>query len=372
MPPDDIDLTVVVPTYKEADNIEPLVERIFKATATAQLSAELIIVDDDSRDGTEEQCARLSRSHNVRLITRRGERGRATAVLLGLRQAKGRFLLSMDADLSHPPESIPDFVRALEGGADFVLGSRYVPGAGIEEGWGLFRWMNSRIAKLLARPLAAVCDPLSGYFAMPRSAFLRSSDLSPLGYELTLELLVKSHPNTVVELPIYFSNRAAGKSKLSLRVQLQYLEHLRRLYTDRSPFLIQLIPFLLVGSLGVVVDVAVYSGLQAAFGINHLLARTVAFVAAATHNWFLNRHYTFLYGQARPPARQWLTYLGVMLGGLLINVGTYAALTIPTAPFAYRRYTALLTGIVLGATCNFIAARSYVFQKPRSSAAASS
>lgn len=372
MPYDDIDLTVVVPTYKEAENIPTLVERIFKATARAQLSAELIVVDDDSRDGTEEQCLRLSRTHNVRLITRRGERGLATAVLLGLREAKGRYLLAMDGDLSHPPESIPDFVRALEGGADFVLGSRYMPGAAIQEGWGLFRWLNSRIATLLARPLTAVSDPLSGYFAMPRSAFLGSPALSPLGYKIALELLVKSHPRTVVEVPISFSDRAAGRSKLSVRVQWQYVKHLRRLYAYRCPFLLQLGQFLLVGGLGLVVDIAVYSGLQAAFEINHLLARTLSFVAAATHNWFLNRQYTFLYGRGRPPAQQWLTYLGVMLVGLLVNVGTYAALTMPGAPLARWRYSALLIGIALGTACNFIAARSYVFAKPRSSVTGSS
>jgi dolichol-phosphate mannosyltransferase len=206
---------------------------------------------------------------------------------------------------------------------------------------------------------------------MPRTALLGSSDLSPLGYKIALELLVKSHPKTVAEVPIYFSDRAAGQSKLCVPVQLQYLKHLRRLYTYRYPFLLQLIQFLLVGGLGVVVDVAVYSALQAAFGINHLIARTVSFVAAASHNWFLNRHYTFLYGRFRPPVQQWFTYLCVMLVGLLVNVGTYAALTMPSAPFAHRRYAALLTGIALGTACNFITARSYVFQKPPSSVAIS-
>lgn len=113
MASDKLDLSIVVPTYKEAGNIRPLVERIFQATTAAGLSAELIIVDDDSGDGTDESCAALAHDHNVRLITRQRERGLAAAVLLGFREARGRFLLSMDADLSHPPQSIPDFARAL-------------------------------------------------------------------------------------------------------------------------------------------------------------------------------------------------------------------------------------------------------------------
>jgi dolichol-phosphate mannosyltransferase len=229
-----VDLSVIVPTFREADNIRPLTERVFRAARDAGLAVELIIVDDDSRDGTTELCAELSRSHNVVLLSRHGERGLATAVLLGFRNAKGRFLLAMDADLSHPPEAIPDVMRALREGADFVLGSRYVAGAGVEEGWGLLRWANSKVATLLARPLVRVSDPLSGYFALSRADFRRARDLSPLGYKIGLELLVKIAPTHVVEIPIQFKDRAAGRSKLSARVQLQYLRHLCRLYRYRA------------------------------------------------------------------------------------------------------------------------------------------
>ena len=121
----DVDLTVVVPTYQEVDNVRPLVSRIFEATERAACSAEVLIVDDDSRDGTDEEVRTLAQDYNVRMITRRDERGLATAALLGLREAKGSMLLVMDADLSHPPELIPDFVRALRTGAEFVMGSRF-------------------------------------------------------------------------------------------------------------------------------------------------------------------------------------------------------------------------------------------------------
>lgn len=358
-----IDLSVVVPTYAEVANIRALVQRVFEAGRGAGLSLELIIVDDNSGDGTAELCAALACEYNLALITRHSERGLATAVLLGLSKANGRFLLSMDADLSHPPEAIPQVVRALRDGADFVLGSRYVPGAGVEEGWGFLRWLNSKVATLLARPLVRVSDPLSGYFALPRTALRDARDLSPLGYKIALELLVKIAPKRIVEVPIRFKDRVAGQSKLSLRVQIQYLRHLRRLYQYRYPFLSELGQFGLVGGLGVLVDVVVYSALESAFGLNHLAARALSFLAAASHNWLLNRRYTFVSGRSHAPTRQWASYLLVMVVGFVVNFGTYAVLTTRTAYFGHHRYVALLLGIAVGTVFNFAAARSWVFRR---------
>jgi dolichol-phosphate mannosyltransferase len=357
-----IDVSVVVPTYREVENLPLLAERIFKATLGASIGAELIIVDDDSRDGTDEACRLLATRYNVRLITRKGERGLATAVIEGFRAAKGRFLLCMDADLSHPPEAIPDMVGALSSGAAFVIGSRYLDRGGVEEGWGIYRWLNSKVATLLARPLTSISDPLGGYFAVPREVFARAAELSPLGYKIALEVLVRSRPERIAEVPIFFRDRQFGQSKLSMRVQFQYLRHLRRLYLFKYPFLSQLTQFLLVGGLGVLVDVAVYYALQLLLGVEHLTARAISFFVAATHNWFLNRRYTFIYGRTDAAVGQWASYLLVVLVGFVVNVGAYAVLTTQTRTFARHPLLALLTGIVLGTASNFLASRWYVFK----------
>jgi dolichol-phosphate mannosyltransferase len=223
-------LTIVVPTYREAQNIEALVTGVFAVTSASNIPTEVIVVDDDSQDGIDVTCRELAARHDIRLITRTGIRGLATAVLHGMTQARGRFLLCMDADLSHPPEAIPDMVKALSSGADFVLGSRYARGGKIERGWGPHRLAISRLAALLARPLTSVTDPMSGFFALSRADFLRANRLAPLGYKVALELLVKLDPQRITEIPIRFGKRRAGKSKLSLGVQLQYLRHLARLY----------------------------------------------------------------------------------------------------------------------------------------------
>jgi dolichol-phosphate mannosyltransferase len=359
----DLDLSVVVPTYKEADNLEPLVRQIFAVTAAAEIRAEVIVVDDDSRDGTDATCHALSSDYNVRLITRTGERGLATAAVRGLQAATGRFLLVMDADLSHPPEAIPAMYRALVGGADLVMGSRYAAGGSIDPGWGLSRRVNSKAAMLLARPLTSASDPLGGLFALPRAAFLEAPELHPLGYKIALELLVRTRPRRLVEVPIRFRERRFGKSKLTTQVRWEYLLHLRRLYRVRYPLFTDVTGFLAVGGVGLVVDAALYLGLQRGLGANHLAARVIAFLAAATNNWALNRRYTFLTGRSRPPLPQWLSYLLLMSAGLLVNVGTYAVLTTQVAAFAERRLLALLLGVAAGAIVNFLAARSYVFRR---------
>ena len=356
-----VEVSIVVPTYREVENIGLLADRVFAATSAAGIAAELIVVDDDSRDGTEARCRDLSARYPVRLITRRGERGLATAVIEGFRQARGRLLVCMDADLSHPPEAIPEMVQALVGGAEFVIGSRYLAKGGIEEGWGVYRWLNSKIATLLARPLTLVSDPLGGYFGLPREVFFRAGELSPLGYKIALEMLVRGRPKRVAEVPIFFSDRKFGQSKLSVRVQFQYLRHLRRLYLFKYPFLSQLGQFLAVGGLGLLVDIASYYALQLV-GLGHITARAIAFPIAATHNWFLNRRYTFVFGRQSAAMGQWASYLLVMLVGFAVNVGTYAVLTLQTRFFARHQLLALLAGIVLGTASNFLAARWYVFK----------
>lgn len=358
-----VELSVVVPTYREVENLGPLTGRIFLAVGNAHISTEVIIVDDDSRDGTEAKCEQLAREYPVRLITRTGERGLATAVLAGFQAARGRFLVCMDADLSHPPEAIPEMVSALSNGADFVMGSRYVSGGRVEQGWGLYRWLNSKIATLLARPLTQVSDPLGGYFGLHRERFERVSDLEPLGYKIALELLVRARPTRVAEIPIHFSDRRFGRSKLSARVQIEYLRHLRRLYRFRYPFLLELAQFVVVGGLGVLVDVGAYYALQLLLGLGHLLARVLSFTCAATHNWFLNRRYTFVYGRQTAARAQWASYIGVMVMGFCVNVGTYALLTTRVEAFAQRRLLALLIGIALGTASNFVAAKLYVFRR---------
>jgi dolichol-phosphate mannosyltransferase len=234
MLPESPDVSVVVPAFREAPNLRPLAERVFAATRGAGLDAELIIVDDSSGDGSAEIVADLAALFPVRIIVRTNERGLSSAVLRGFQEARGPFLVVMDADLSHPPEAIPDLVAPVrEGRADFALGSRYVSGGHIDQDWSLFRHLNSRIATWLARPLTSVRDPMSGFFCLARASLERAAPLNPVGYKIALELIVKTRSRRCLEVPISFADRAAGTSKLTAREQLRYLRHLARLYWFR-------------------------------------------------------------------------------------------------------------------------------------------
>jgi len=230
-------VSVIVPTFQEAGNLSLLIPRIGAALDKAALSHEIVVVDDDSQDGTTEVCENLAREFPLRLLTRVDQRGLATAVIDGLDAAAGDRLVVMDADLSHPPESIAELVRVLDSPAvDFVIGSRYVPGGQIDAGWTGFRRLNSGVATLLARGLTRARDPMAGFFALHRSTYARAGTLRPLGYKIGLELIVRCNCQQLREVPITFLDRAFGKSKMDLGQQWLYLRHLGRLYLAKFTF----------------------------------------------------------------------------------------------------------------------------------------
>lgn len=223
-----LQLSVVVPTYNERENLTPLVERVFAAVDPQH--SEIIIVDDNSPDGTAEIARRLADAYPMRTVVRQRERGLATAVIRGLDEAAGELCVVLDADLSHPPEAIPKLVEAMrDPSVEAAIGSRFVRGGRVDLHWPLHRRLNSLLGRVLARPLTPVRDMMSGFFCV-RRAGLRLAGLNPIGYKILLELLVRHRWTRVVEIPITFTDRSAGKTKLTVSEQLRYLRHLGRLY----------------------------------------------------------------------------------------------------------------------------------------------
>lgn len=224
-------ISIVVPTYEEAENLEHVTASVAEALEGLGHSYEIVFVDDDSQDGSEEICARLGTIHPVRIEVRKRDRGLATAVIHGIEHVSGDIVVVMDADLSHPASAIPRMVELLESGqSDFVLGSRYVEGGSTHAGFGRLRKLNSIVPSLLARPLCHLRDPMSGFFAFHRRDMPDAHTLSPLGYKIALELLVKGDFRSAREIPIHFADRRYGRSKLTLKEQLNFLRHLARLY----------------------------------------------------------------------------------------------------------------------------------------------
>ena len=354
-------VSVVVPTYCEAANLRLLIPRIHDSLAAASLSYEIIVVDDDSPDNTTQVCDELGRDFPVRLIVRTAVRGLATAVITGMESARGELIVCMDADLSHPPESIPHLIDALAvPTVDLVIGSRYVAGGETDEHWGIFRWLNSRIATWMARPLTSAKDPMAGFFALRREMFRRAhSRLDPVGYKIGLELMVKANCRSVVEVPITFHDRAHGESKLSWREQLNYLRHLGRLYAFRFEAGTCFVKFGLVGSSGVAVDLTAYWLLLSRLPV--VWASALAIWLAMTWNFFLNRQVTFPKARRRRFYRQYLLYCLSCLAGAVVNLIVRVALSSTHQFFADHLLFGAIAGIGCGFVLNYLICRNVVF-----------
>lgn len=360
--PEKCQLSVIVPTYREAENLAVLIPRLSGVLDNARIHSEILIVDDDSPDNTVKVCESLASRYPVRLSVRKGERGLSSAVIHGLGQALGDVLLVMDADLSHPVEKVPELYTAVNAnGTDFVIGSRYVAGGSTDDNWGLFRWLNSRVATLLALPLTSARDPMSGFFALRKETFLAARTLNPVGYKIGLELMVKCGCRHIREIPIHFADRLHGESKLSLREQFLYIKHLKRLYQYKLGVLAQPLQFALVGSSGAVVDLATFSLLWLVWPTD--IARAIAIWVAMTWNFWLNRRLTFSYARNRPLFRQYIFFCLSCLLGAVINWSTFSVLYHSSKFYSEWPVPAAIVGILAGTVVNFLMSKYMVFKR---------
>ena len=219
-------LSIIVPTYNEGENIKPLIERI--GEVLGQKDYEIVVVDDNSPDGTADIADGLSDTYPVRIVRRPQKLGLASAVVDGIEKAKGDILGVIDADLQHPPELVVQLADAVAEGVDIAIASRYIPGGGIDN-WSLPRKIASRGAILLARPLTKARDPVSGCFFL-RKEVVKEIDYKPAGFKILLEILVKGRYESIKEVPYTFREREKGKSKLGPGEYTSYLKLLYSLY----------------------------------------------------------------------------------------------------------------------------------------------
>ena len=226
------DLTVVIPTYNERERLGELVTRLFDAAGASGVSLELVVVDDNSPDGTGQVADDLARTHRVKVVHRAGKLGLGTAVVAGFNEASSAIVGVMDADFSHPPALVPAMLAAFRStNADVVVASRYIPG-GSTPNWPLKRRVMSRVACLLARPLSPIRDAASGFFLIRRSIAQRVS-IKAGGFKICLELIVRGWPTRLTEIPYTFEDRELGQSKMSSREASGYLVQLKDLYLLR-------------------------------------------------------------------------------------------------------------------------------------------
>lgn len=198
------DFSIIIPAYKEVGNLKPLIERISKTLTGKKF--EIITVDDNSQDGSEELVTELSKKYPCRIIVRTTERGLSSAVLRGFEEAQGDLLICMDADLQHPPEKLLEMFEALDK-SEFVIGTRYAGQDSVDKDWPLYRRVISSGARMLAIPLTPLSDPMTGFFGIKKEVLERGKNISPIGFKICMELFVKCGVEKHAEVPIYFGVR---------------------------------------------------------------------------------------------------------------------------------------------------------------------
>jgi dolichol-phosphate mannosyltransferase len=324
-------LSLVIPTYNEAGNILTLLDSLETLLEPVLGEAfELIVVDDDSPDGTWQKVESIlpTRPH-VRLVRRQGEKGLSTAVIRGWQAARGEILGVMDADLQHPVEANLGLLSEIARGADLAVASRHVTGGGVSD-WSTLRRLLSRGAQLLGLlilpgVLGRLSDPMSGYFMFRREA-IQGVELSPLGYKILIEIVARARIRWIGETGYVFRERTDGESKVTGALYLQYLRHLLRLRWATLPQS-KLFRFCVVGASGVIVDMGLLYLLSDPHTLGWGLTRSKVLAAetAIGTNFLLNDWWTFgdvareIPG-AKHKLRRFLGFNLICSVGLVLNV----------------------------------------------------
>lgn len=218
--------SIVIPTLNEAGNITELLPLI--KDCMGGMDYGIVVVDDNSSDGTQNVVMELGKWIPVELLERKGKKGLASAVIDGIEYRAADSYIVIDADLSHPSVLLPMIKHLLDTEYDLVVASRYVKGGGISN-WPVSRLFTSVAANVLARGLTPVKDATSGFFGV-RAKCLEGVRLEGLGYKIGLEIFVKGRWKRYIEVPYVFKDRVYGSSKLGKGVVVDYIRHLVRLY----------------------------------------------------------------------------------------------------------------------------------------------
>jgi dolichol-phosphate mannosyltransferase len=324
-----IELSLIIPTYQESQNIEKLIQRLTQLLDQAiPCRYELIVIDDDSPDQTWKVALNLSRHYpQLRVMRRQTQRGLSTAVIRGWQVAQGYILGVIDADLQHPPETLIELWENMNTGADLAVASRHVDQGGVSD-WSLTRRFLSRGAQvlgliLLPGVLGRVSDPMSGYFMVRREA-IAGRTLSPKGYKILIEVLGRGDIRFIAEAGYIFQERTEGASKVTWKQYIEYLQHLLTLRLTLFP-LRRFLQFGMVGFSGLFVDLGIFYLLREQVGLGLTRSAILSTELAILNNFLWNDLWTFrdISRQQRgwqKRIKRFLKFNGVCLVGLILNV----------------------------------------------------
>lgn len=358
-------LAVIVPSYNERDNVELLYEKV--AVALGDTPWEMIVVDDDSPDGTADVVNELSRVYaNIRCLRRFGRRGLASACVEGMAVTAAPYVAVIDADLQHDESILPLMLAEALAGADLVVGSRFAEGGSAGDGLSATRLSGSNFANKLAGMIAgqAVSDPMSGFFLIRREAALEAAPkLASDGFKILIDLIVTSSrmgkPLKIAEVPYTFRPRHAGESKMNPLVVIQYLGLWFSKMTGGAlppSFLL----FGLVGGTGVVVHLLTLGLFTSVLAQGFVVSQMAATLIAMAWNFILNNNLTYADRKLKGPKliAGFLSFCAICALGGIANISVANAIY----QWDHQTFVAGLSGAIMSSVFNYAVTRAFTWK----------
>ncbi len=354
-----MDLSIIVPTFNEKKNIKNLIFKILREYKQNKINGEIIVVDDNSPDGTSKEVEKIKKHvKNLKLIKRAGKSGLSSAVIEGWKISKGKVLGVMDADLSHPVDKIHELHNAIiKENYDMSIGSRYVRGGKIE-GWGAGRLFASKGSTLLAKVFTSVNDPMSGYFMINRNK-LKINELNSKGFKILLEVLIKTESKKIKEVPITFVNRTEGESKASIKELFFYIQNLLEYASVKYKKTFEFMKFCIVGFIGTLINLATLFLLTDVGKVYYLYSASIAFVVAMTSNYFLNKTWTFNEKIQEKFSKKYFSFAVVSIIALIVNLSFLYEFT---EKLGFHYIVSQVLAIIISLAINYIGNKTWTFR----------
>lgn len=369
-----LDLTIALPTFNEKDNVRPMLKAVREAMKNKKINYEVLFIDD-SNDETPEIIRReikVRKGMKIRMLHRPQKRrtGLATAFIEGFEKARGKYICCIDSDLQHPPEVIPRlYKKALVDEADIVFGSRYMKG-GSAEGLGTFKTFYGIYRRLVSLgvkyfsqilfiPTRQTSDPMGGLFIFKKT-ILKGAKLSPVGFKISVEVLMRTKHNKVSEVPYKFLKRENDDSKATLNQGLEFFKHMWNIFTT-VPEAGRFLKFCIVGGSGVFVNLGILYGLVEFYDIGKNTAWAVAVVISIFTNYFLNSLFTYSDKKSatrNESMRRIVIYYLISFFTMFFNFLVYRSMI----NFGFYYVIGAFAGIVAAMVMNFILVTKLVWR----------
>ncbi|MGD1919456.1 MAG: glycosyltransferase [Pleurocapsa sp.] len=354
-----IELSLVIPTYNESQNIQQLIQTLVDTLDRVVPDRyELIVVDDNSPDYTWKLAVELSQKYAcVKVVKRELEKGLATAVIRGWQVAKGEILGVIDGDLQHPPRTLIKLWQEIEQGADIAIASRNLEGGGVSECNMMLRFLSGGAQMLgiliLHEVLGRISDPMSGYFMVRKDALV-GSIFNPLGYKILIEVMARGNIAWIGEVSYIFQERKIGESKVTYQQYIEYILHLVRLRLNLWQ-IDRFLRFGISGFSGVFVNLGVLYLLREFIDLGLTRSAIIAAEIAIANNFFWNDRWTFKDISSKQKSKQkklirFLKFNLICLSGLVLNI---LLLNIFYNLLGINQYIAILIATALVTFWNF-------------------